>query len=37
MAALKVAHSDLLVRFQDLQARLNETESQLQTLHQVIL
>lgn len=37
MAALKVAHTQLLVKLQDLQARLSETERRLQTLQQVIL
>lgn len=36
MAALEAAHSDVLVRLQGLQAQLTETESQLQTLQQVI-
>jgi chromosome segregation ATPase len=35
MAALKVAHSDLLVKLQDLQARHTQVESQLQALQQV--
>ncbi|XP_021913446.1 protein fantom-like isoform X3 [Zootermopsis nevadensis] len=34
MAALKVAHTQLLVKLQDLQARLSETERRLQTLQQ---
>jgi chromosome segregation ATPase len=35
VAALKVAHSDLLVTLQDLQAQHNNMEGQLQTLQQV--
>jgi acyl carrier protein phosphodiesterase len=35
MAALKVAHSDLLVKLQDLQTRHTQVESQLQALQQV--
>jgi len=35
VAALKVAHSDLLVKLQDLQARHTKIEGQLQTLQQV--
>jgi chromosome segregation ATPase len=33
--ALRVSHSDLLVRLQDLQAQHDKIESQLQTLQQV--
>lgn len=35
VAALKVAHSDLLVKLQDLQAQHTKIEGQLQTLQQV--
>jgi hypothetical protein len=35
VAALKVAHSDLLVKLQDLQAQHIKIEGQLQTLQQV--
>jgi chromosome segregation ATPase len=35
VAALKVAHSDLLVKLQDLQAQQTNIESQLQKLQQV--
>jgi chromosome segregation ATPase len=35
VAALKVSHSDLLVRLQDLQAQHAKIESQLQTIQQV--
>lgn len=35
VTALKVAHSDLLVKLQDLQAQHTKIEGQLQTLQQV--
>jgi chromosome segregation ATPase len=35
VAALKVAHSDLLVKLQDLQAKHTKIEGQLQTLQEV--